>query len=40
MAVAAEGFILECDKQYGQGIFKAVVENHDERYVQQLLAIR
>jgi hypothetical protein len=33
MAVAAQNFILELDKQLGQGIFKAVVESHDDKFV-------
>ena len=33
MAVAAQNFILELDKVLGQGIFKAVVESHDDKFV-------
>jgi hypothetical protein len=33
MAVAAQNFILKCDEVYGVGIFKAVVESHDEKFV-------
>jgi hypothetical protein len=36
MAVAAQDFILDLEKTYGNGIFKAILEGHDERYVQDL----
>ena len=36
MAVAAQDFILEMEKIYGQGIFKAILEGHDDRYLGDL----
>ena len=36
MALAAQDFILEMDKTYGAGIFKAIVQGHDDRYVADL----
>ena len=36
MALAAQDFILFLEKTYGQGIFKAIVESHDDRYVADL----
>lgn len=33
MAVAAQDLLLAFERQYGQGIFKAIVESHDDRYV-------
>lgn len=36
MALAAQDFILFLEKTYGSGIFKAVVEGHDERLVADL----
>ena len=36
MALAAQDFILEMDKTYGAGIFKAILESHDDRYVADL----
>lgn len=36
MAVAAQDFILEMEKTYGENIFKAIVESHDERFVKDL----
>ena len=36
MSYAAQDFILAMEKTYGQGIFKAILEGHDERFVQDL----
>ena len=36
MAIAAQEFILDMEKTYGQNIFKAIVESHDDRYVNDL----
>jgi len=36
MALAAQDFILEMEKTYGAGIFKAIVEAHDDRYIADL----
>jgi len=36
MALAAQDFILSLEKTYGQGIFKAILESHYERYVADL----
>jgi hypothetical protein len=36
MAIAAQDFILFLEKTYGQGIFKAIVESHDERFLADL----
>lgn len=36
MALAAQDFILFLEKTYGQGIFKAIIEGHDERYIADL----
>jgi len=33
LAVAAQEFILAMEKTYGQGIFKAILEGHDDRYL-------
>jgi hypothetical protein len=33
---AAQDFIVECDKTYGENIFKAIVESHDDKYVSEL----
>jgi hypothetical protein len=33
-AIAAEDLLLHMNKVYGDGIFKAVVESHDSRYVE------
>jgi len=40
MAFAAQDFLVECDKTYGENIFKAIVEGHDERYVSDLKTIK
>lgn len=36
MALAAQDFILEMEKTYGAGIFKAILESHDDRYIADL----
>jgi hypothetical protein len=36
MAVAAQDFILAMEETYGQGIFKAILEGHDERFIKDL----
>lgn len=36
MALAAQDFILEMEKTYGAGIFKAILEAHDDRYIADL----
>ena len=36
MAVAAQDFILDLEKTYGPGIFKAILEGHDQRFIQDL----
>lgn len=36
MALAAQDFILFLEKTYGSGIFKAIVEAHDDRLVADL----
>lgn len=36
MALAAQDFILFLEKTYGSGIFKAIVEGHDDRLVADL----
>lgn len=36
MVYAGQDFILKCDKLYGENIFKAIVESHEERYVSDL----
>ena len=36
MALAAQDFIMFMEKTYGPGIFKAIVEGHDERYLADL----
>ena len=40
LCYAAQDFIIECDKQYGENIFKAVVEGHNDRYIEQLAQIK
>jgi len=35
LAYAAQDFLLNLEKVYGQGIFKAIVEGHDDRYVKE-----
>ena len=34
-ALSAHDFILELGKVYGEGIFKAILEQHDDRYVEK-----
>lgn len=34
--VAAQDFLLHLNKTYGEGIFKAIVENHDDHYLDKL----
>jgi hypothetical protein len=36
MAVAAQDFILDMEKTYGSGIFRAILEGHDQRFIQDL----
>ena len=36
MAIAAQEFIMAMEKMYGENIFKAIVESHDDRYLKQL----
>ena len=36
MATAAQDFILEIEKTYGPGIFKAILESNDERFIDDL----
>jgi len=33
MAFAAQEFAIELESVYGESIFKAILEGHDERYV-------
>ena len=33
MAVAAQDFLIKLEGMYGAGIFKAILESHDERFV-------
>lgn len=40
MALAAQEFILCLEKMYGEGIFKAIVEGHDERLVADLRSFK
>jgi len=40
MAVAAQDFILEMEKIYGQGIFKAILESHDERFIADFMSYK
>ena len=40
MALAAQDLILEMEKTYGTGIFKAILESHDDRYVADLEKFR
>ena len=40
MAVAAQDFVLALEKTYGEGIFKAIVEGHDERLVAELKTVK
>lgn len=40
MAVAAQDYILAMSKTYGESIFKAIVEGHDERYLDELKRIK
>lgn len=40
LTYAAQDFIVECDKTYGENIFKAIVEGHDDRYVSELRKIK
>lgn len=40
MALAAQEFILALEKMYGSGIFKAIVEGHDERLVADLQSFK
>lgn len=40
MAIAAQDFILAMEKTYGPGIFKAILEGHDERYVADLAGFK
>lgn len=35
-ACAAQDFLLKLNKVYGDGIFRAIIENHDSRYLQDL----
>lgn len=37
MAVAAQDLLLAFERQYGAGIFKAIVQSHDERYVDEFM---
>ena len=32
MAIAAQEFILDLEKTYGENIFRAILESHDDRY--------
>merc|ERR1719329_255377 len=36
MSYAAQDFILAMERTYGQGIFKAILEGHDDRFIQDL----
>ena len=40
MALAAQEFILFLEKTYGSGIFKAIVEGHDDRLVADLMKFK
>ena len=40
MAISAQDLTLELEKTYGQSIFKAILEGHDERYVKDLERFR
>lgn len=40
MSYSAQDFILDMEKTYGQGIFKAIVEGHDDRYLVDLESYR
>lgn len=36
MSISAQDFVLAMEKVYGENIFKAIVEGHDERYLPDL----
>jgi len=36
MAIAAQDFILALEKTYGENIFNAILEGHDDRYIADL----
>jgi hypothetical protein len=36
MAISAQDFILFLEKTYGENIFKAILESHDDRYIAEL----
>jgi hypothetical protein len=36
MAIAAQDFIMELEKTYGENIFKAILASHDDRYIADL----
>lgn len=37
---AAQDFVLNLNKQYGNNVFFAIVEGHDERYLKDLEQIK
>lgn len=36
MAIAAQEFIVDLEQTYGENIFKAILESHDDRYINDL----
>jgi len=40
MTLAAQDFILSLAKVYGEGIFKGILEGHDDRYVQRYIEFK
>jgi hypothetical protein len=36
MAVQAQDLVIEWEQVYGEGIFKGILENHDERFIEDL----
>lgn len=36
MAISAQDFVLDLEKTYGENIFKAILEAHDDRYLGDL----
>jgi len=38
--VAAQDFLLHLNKTYGESVFKAIVESHDDHYLNKLQQIK
>lgn len=40
LVFAGQDFILQCEKSYGENIFRAIVEGYDEKYLPVLKRIK